>query len=82
MIMLANGDNEDSKGKFNKGKRRDYSEQLFLTHSFHPSTGSQYHVRWVRLGRVLGLGRVAQLGHWVGLGHWASQVELGPVQLG
>jgi hypothetical protein len=38
-IMLGNGDNEDGKGKFNKGKGMDYSEHLFLTHSFCPSTG-------------------------------------------
>jgi hypothetical protein len=40
-IVLGKGDNEDSKGKSNKGKGMDYSEQLFLTHSFCPLTGSQ-----------------------------------------
>ena len=45
-------------GKLDKGKGVCYSEQLFLTHSFCPLTGSQYHA--CRVGP----------GHWVGLGHW------------
>jgi hypothetical protein len=42
-IVLGKGDNKDGKGESNKGKGMDYSEQLFLTHSFCPLTGSQYH---------------------------------------
>ena len=69
-IMLGKGDNEDGKGKYNKGMGMDYSEQLFLTHSFCPLTGSQYHAPrvglgpWVGsfLGPVLGSGRVIKSG--------------------
>ena len=69
--MLVKGDdNEYGKGKSNKGKGMDYSEQLFLTHSFCPLTGSQYHACQAVSGPV-GLGRN------VGSG----QVELGPVWL-
>jgi hypothetical protein len=59
-IVVGKGDNEDGKGKSNKGKGMDYSKQLFLTHSFCPLTGSQYHAfragslgqaGWVRLER-------------------------------
>ena len=55
--MLGKGDdNEYGKGKSNKGKGMDYSEQLFLTHSFCPLTGSQCHAHWVVPGRVVGSG--------------------------
>ena len=67
-IVLGKGDNEDgNKGKYIKGKGMDYSEQLFLTHSFRPSTGSQYHAHWVGLGP------------WVEMGHQvrSSQVQSG-----
>jgi hypothetical protein len=60
-IMRGKGDNEDGKGKYNKGKGMDYSEQLFLTHSFRPSTGSQYqHACWFGPGRWVR--RVARVG--------------------
>jgi hypothetical protein len=58
-IVLGKGDNEDgNKGKYIKGKGMNYSEQLFLTHSFCPLTGSQYHARRVGLGPWVGSGRV------------------------
>jgi hypothetical protein len=47
-------------GKSDKGKGVCYSEQLFLTHSFCPFSGSQYHAHQVGLG------------HWVGLGRWVQ----------
>ena len=77
-IVLGKGDNKDGKGKSNKSMGMDYSEQLFLTHSFCPLTGSQYHARWAGSGWNVGsgqveLGPVRLLGHWVGL--------LGPVRL-
>jgi hypothetical protein len=59
-IMRGKGDNKDGKDKYNKGKRMDYSEQLFLTHSFCPLTGSQYHARWFGPGRWVR--RVARVG--------------------
>jgi hypothetical protein len=65
-IVLGKGDNENGKGKSNKGKRMDYSEQLFLTHSFCHLTHSQYHAHWVGPGQA-GPGWVRSLG-WVGLG--------------
>jgi hypothetical protein len=46
-------------GKSDKGMGVCYSEQLFLTHSFCPFSGSQYHA-----GRV-GLGNWVRLGRWV-----------------
>jgi hypothetical protein len=61
-IVLSKGDNKDGKGKSNKGKGMDYSEQLFLTHSFCPLTGSQYHAHRVGPGRVVGSGRRALSG--------------------
>jgi hypothetical protein len=74
--MLGKGDdNEYGKGKSNKGKGMDYSEQLFLTHSFCPSTGSQCHARWVMLGRV----RSGQV-EWGPVR--SSRVKSGPVRLG
>jgi hypothetical protein len=72
-IVLGKGDNEDgNKGKYIKGKGMDYSEQLFLTHSFHPLTGSQYHAYWVGLGPWVRSGRVGS----------SSLVKSGPVRLG
>jgi hypothetical protein len=74
-IVLGKGDNKDGKGKSNKGKGMDsYSEQLFLTHSFCPLTGSQYHACRAGSGWNVGsgqveLGPVRLLGHWVGSGH-------------
>jgi hypothetical protein len=80
-IMLGKGDNKHgNKGKYIKGKGMDYSEQLFLTHSFHPLTGSQYHAHqvglgpWVRSGQV-GSGHQVrssqvQSGWVIGLGYW------------
>jgi hypothetical protein len=74
--MLVKGDdNEYGKGKSNKGKGMDYSEQLFLTHSFCPSTGSQCHACWVVLGRV----RSGQV-EWGPVR--SSRVKSGPVRLG
>jgi hypothetical protein len=82
-IVLVKGDNEDgNKGKYIKGsKGMDYSEQLFLTHSFCPLTGSQHHARRVGLGPWVGSGRVrsGRVGSgWIRLG-W---VGLGRVGLG
>ena len=81
-IMRGKGDNEDGKGKYNKGKGMNYSEQLFLTHSFCPLTGSQYHAcrdgsGWnVGSGQVE-LGPVRLLGHWVGSGHRVGSSPVG-----
>jgi hypothetical protein len=58
-IVLGKGDNKDGKGKSNsKGKGMDYSEQLFLTHSFCPLTGSQYHACRAGLLGQAGLARL------------------------
>ena len=73
-------------------KGMDYFEQLFLTHSFCPSIGSQY-TMLIGLGQAGSGCRVrsgqvesgsVQLGHWVvGLGRViGSGHELGLVQLG
>jgi hypothetical protein len=77
-IVLGKGDNKDgNKGKYIKGKGMDYSEQLFLTHSFRLLTGSQYHARQVRLGPWVRPGRVGS-----GRVFKSSQVRSSPVGLG
>ena len=81
-IVLGKGDNEDGKGKSNKGKGMDYSEQLFLNHSFCPLTHSVGRVGsecWVRSGCLSWV----QSGCWViGLGWVRSSGRVGSSPVG